>query len=487
MEIKICAGEPNDTNRDYVPEAIKGSNMVVNENGNNSIVYPERLKEYSGILVDDLEDRWYEYVPSSYDGSRNVPLVISNHGGLMTGWAQAIYSSWTLLSEKEGFICVFPDAHAMHFWTMQEPIGKPEPEMKLLLPIPKAEKDYKKNHDMNYMLALIQLMKEKYSIDSGRIFMQGMSAGHGMTDQFARYYGNVLAGAAGAGGASRKNSLYTEDGKIYNLGGPVPMWVSHPEKNGTEEEYEREIEGQKDTREYWLKINECDPIPQIQIIGEHNFAFYSGKKADYVYLDIKNRDHGQALDEAFLYWNYLFSGVHRELDGTLIQGKSKMERTGDQLGLAFVAGSTRVWFENQITDISTPPEKWLKLKYHGLNGGQKIRGEYLCVPVSFLAKAFHAEYFPSTDTLTAELILADGRKVQFARGIIGCMVDNNLCSMYCEALHRNGELLISVEWFCKSLLGLQVSACDGVVYVTDHYAELSKFMAVLIRDLLEKP
>lgn len=40
--------------------------------------------------------------------------------------------------------------------------------------------------------------------------------------------------------------------------------------------------------------------------------------------------------------------------------------------------------------------KWQKLKYHGLNGGTKVRGEYICVPLSFLAEAFGAA-FESSD------------------------------------------------------------------------------------------
>ena len=38
MEHKIILqpGDLNDENRDYLPAAIKGSRMVVNENGNNS-------------------------------------------------------------------------------------------------------------------------------------------------------------------------------------------------------------------------------------------------------------------------------------------------------------------------------------------------------------------------------------------------------------------------------------------------------------------
>ena len=57
--------------------------------------------------------------------------------------------------------------------------------------------------------------------------------------------------------------------------------------------------------------------------------------------------------------------------------------------------------------------------------------------------------------------------------------------MYCEALHREGELLISVEWFCRYLFNCHVTVNNGVVYVTDHFAELSFFMADLIKDLLD--
>ncbi len=43
-------GTPDDDNRDYLPERIKGSDIVVNENGNNSQPYPERLKEFNEAL-----------------------------------------------------------------------------------------------------------------------------------------------------------------------------------------------------------------------------------------------------------------------------------------------------------------------------------------------------------------------------------------------------------------------------------------------------
>jgi len=486
MKIKLRAGTPDDNNREYLPESIKGSDIVVNENGNNSQPYPIGLKEVTGVLADGLEDRWYEYVPTSYDGSRPVPLVVGNHGGLMTGWGHAIYTSWTMVAERDGFICVFPDAHAQRMWTVKGVFDNFDPADAPDLPIMLAPDDMTQNHDMNFLYNLIAHMKEKYNIDEGRVFMQGMSMGNLMTSQFARFHGHVLTGAAGSGGPTRPDLLFDKEGNILNQGGPMAIWQSRPETNGLPPGAtydERTVN--KYARFYWMKINECDPIPQISIIGEDNFAFYTGKKADLVYLDIKNRDHGQTLDEAFLYWDYLFSGVRKEKDGTIVREASKLPRTGDKFAMAFSAGFDKVWFENKVHTLSTAPMRWQKLKYHGLNGGQDVRGDYLCVPVSFLAKAFGAEYLPGEDTLTATLKLSDGREVQFARGSIGCMIDDKLRSMYCEALHRNGELLVSVEWFCRYLFGMTVTECAGVVYVTDHFAELSLFMADLILDIFK--
>lgn len=479
MDAILRAGLPNDTNRDYVPLAIKGSNMVVNENGNNSQVYPN-LIECTGVVADGVEDRWYEYVPSGYNGSSPVPLVVSNHGGLMNGWAQAVYSSWTMLAEREGFICVFPDAHSYQMWTIMG-MAKRFENVEDHLPIPEEPADYHDNHDLNFVKALIARTKEKYNIDSGRVFMQGMSMGHMMTDQFARFYGDILTGAAGSGASAVDTELYDEKGNLINYGGPLQIWISHPETNGMGLDDNDEADAQKCGREYWMAVNGCCTLPQISIVGEDNLAFYTGDKADMVWMDIKNRDHGQTLDEAYLYWKYMFKGSYRAVDGTIVRG---VQPRGDAFGLALTAGVNKAWFHNEVQELSTAPLFWQKLKYHGLNGGQMVRGEYLCVPVSYLAKVFQAEYTASEDTLKCELKLADGRRVQFARGIIGAMVDDELVSMYCEALHRNGELLVSVEWFCRYLFNMHVSVCNGMVYVTDHFAELSEFMTYLIKDIL---
>ncbi|MGO4537989.1 alpha/beta hydrolase family esterase [Paenibacillus sp. 2TAB19] len=487
MEVKmaIVPGTPNDDNREYLPEAIRNSDMVVNENGNNSMVYPERLKEYTDSLADGIPDTWYEYVPSSYDGTRKVPLVLSMHGGLMTGWGQAIYSSWTLVADREGFIVVFPNAHERRIWTLEvekktfEVLGAPSPSGFYMHTPPEKPED---NHDLNFILALINRMSHKYNIDESRIFMQGMSMGEIMTNQFARYHGQWLAGQAGSAGVTWPEVIFDEQGDVINRAGPLPVWQSRVEHESLplhEDETEAFV---KRNRDYWKQINGCQQLPEIKIVGEDNFAFYKGEHADFVFRDVKNRDHGQTFDDAEVVWDYLFSGIRRGENGEIMNFEPLSPRRGDAYGIALAEGSSNAYVNNRLVKMSGPARKHQKLKYHGLSGDAIVRGEYFLVPVSFIGELFEATYLPADGGLSSELVLKDGRRLQFARGSIGCVVDNRVHSMYCEAVFGNGELYLPIEWICKMLFNNHVTCFEDVLYITDHDAELSLNMALLIRD-----
>lgn len=486
-KINLRAGTPDDANRTYLPEEIIGTDIVVNENGNNSQPWPERLTKHTEVLCEGIENTWYEYVPESCDPEKKVPLVVSLHGGLMTGWGQCIYSSWSYVADREGFIVVYPDATSARFWMIEGMFDQGDTPTEIDgVVIPRAPKDYRENHDLNFLRALIETMKSRYNIDESRIFMQGMSMGNLMTAQFSRYYGNILAGAAGAAACTWAIDLFEKDGSLKNVAGPVAAWQTRPENNGFGmTDYEGQLDPNNINRYYWLKINGCNPLPEISIIGEDNFAFYKGEKADLVYLDIKNRDHGQTLDEAFLYWDYFFSGLRRLEDGSIETTTPNIERKGDQNAAAFTPEVPAVWWQNRRYELTTAPIRWNKLKYHGLNGGEVVRGSYLMVPVSFLAQMAGAAYKASEDTLKSEITLPDGRVLVFARGSIGCLIDDQLRCMDCEAIHRNGELLISVSWFAKAILGWQTSECNDVLYATDHWAELSYYAADVIKSILK--
>ncbi|MBC5689580.1 hypothetical protein H8S37_11680 [Mediterraneibacter sp. NSJ-55] len=485
-------GIPDDDNREYLPEKLKESEIVVNENGNNSQPYPKNLREFHGVIADGITDEWYVYVPDSYYPLKKTPLVISLHGGMMTGWGQAVYTSWTLAADRDGFIVIFPNANYNRFWQVQWGTWETDPNqhtpgsMEGEPPgVRSCPKDINENHDIKLILGLIDLMKKTYNIDEGRIFMQGMSMGNMMTGLFARNFGNVLAGAAGSGAAAFLSLVFDKEEKIVNAGGPLAVWQSRPELNAIPPKRELEKKVHKYNRLYWMRINECEHIPQITIQGENNLAFYKGKKADMVYYDIKNRDHGQTFDDAALVWDYLFSGIRREKDGSIVSIQPARERKGDTFAFAVTTDSANVWFHNHIEKISGAVRKWKKMKYHGLDGGQKVRGEYHMVPLSFLARAFEAELTYEAENLSAYMRMPDGRTLQFVRGSIGCVADNMLLQMYCEALCREEEIYVSAAWFSEIICNMHVSECEDVLYVTDHANKLSANMADLIKDMLK--
>ena len=485
-EIKVLPGIPDDDNRDYLPMSLKDSRIVVNENGNNSHVYPERLKEFRKVFIDDMEDTWYEYVPESYDPSRKTPLVVALHGGLMTGWGQCIYTSWSMVADREGFIVVYPNASTGGLWLIEHPeeirkkICTPKEGMFSFNDFPD---DYRENHDINMIFAVIDEVCGKYNIDTGRIYMQGMSCGNAMTNTVARHYAYKFAGFAGSAGPVSPMLLFDENGEILNDGGGADIWQTRMENdiNAPGETCPLEYTFKKN-REYWNQLNDCTEPPKISIDGVNNFAFYTGKKGNLVYREVVNRDHGQTLDDAEMAWDFVFSGVRRQEDGSLLHTKTICSREGDKGALAIVPGKDKVLFDNKTVDIGSEAFIWNKIKYHGLDGDFIVRDSYVMIPARVLATLFNADYHEKDGAGT--FTLEDGRVIAIAKGIISCTVNNRVRDMYVEAVERNGELNISAEWFCEDVLGMHVCTKEGALYAADHNVKLSKHFVKLIADLL---
>ncbi|MEV4687051.1 stalk domain-containing protein [Microbacterium sp. LWH3-1.2] len=486
--VQLRAGDPDDDNREYLPESLKESRVVVNENGNNSQPYPARLREHRAVLSDGVAHEWYSFVPENYDPSAPSPLVVSLHGGLMTGWGQAVYSSWTMIAEREGFIVVFPNATSRRMWTLDvaaehiEAATTPNPAMVYLDPPADTIEDFA---DMKSIMALIQWACGEYAVDTRRVYIQGMSMGNSMGDQFARRYGALLAGVAGSGGPSALGLLYDADGLPLNRSGPVPTWLTlceydtaPPFAGGTDRAVFR------GNRDYWLAVNGCDRLPRLRIDGHDNFAFYEGGAAPFVFRDVKNRDHGQTFDEAELVWSHLFSGQRRAEDGAVITDAPRAPREGDLAAVAVADARSRAWVAGRPVALGGTAIRRTAWKYHGVVGDPLPRGEHILVPVTFLAQAFGGSVSVAADGSTAEYLLSGGRRLTFAAGSIGCVVDDTLRAMTIETVLTEGTLHVPIEWIATHLLGLHASTCAGVLFMTDHHALLSTHMAHLIDDLL---
>ena len=486
--ISLRPGVPDDDNRDYLPERLRDSDIVVNENGNNSQPYPDRLQEHREILGDGVEHVWYSYVPERYTPGAPTPLVVSVHGGLMTGWGQAVYSSWTLVAEREGFIVVFPNATSRRMWTLDVPRrfvaeATAYNDLGIYLDPPADNPD--DFADARFFTELIEWASTRFTIDPGRIFIQGMSMGNSMSDQFARRNGRLLAGAAGSGGPSSLGLLYDGENRPVNDGGPVPAWLTICEYDtappfacGTEREV---IRGNRD---YWRLINGATGLPAIRVDGHDNFAYYDGEHAPVIFRDVKNRDHGQTFDDAEIVWSQLFSGVQRARDGSITVTQPAEPRRGDIAAVAVAAGRRSAWVRNGVTSVGGTAIVKHAWKYHGLGGEQISRGEHILVPVQFLAAAFGGSVTEEEGGDMAAWDAPDGRRLEFARGSIACLIDGRIHAMTVQADRSTDQLYVALEWVATHVLGLFASTCEGVLYLTDHHALLSKHMAHLVDDIL---
>ncbi len=231
-------------------------------------------------------------------------------------------------------------------------------------------------------------------------------------------------------------------------------------------------------------MNGCTTLPLIRLEGEKNLAYYPGEKADYVFCDVKNRDHGQTLDDAEWVWDNLFAAARRMPDGSIRMEKENAGFIPNSYSVALAENYGKAYLNGKLISLDGPVFTWNKLKYHGLNGGEIIRGTYLMAPAAFLAAAAGGTCRTLDDGASVSILLPDGRTVQAARGIIAVADGNRLRVMDCEAVERDGVLYLPAAWFFRMVSGRNVSEYGGVLYASECYGELSMHMARLLKDLL---
>ena len=121
------------------------------------------------ITVDGRERTYRLHVPSTYDETKRVPLVLALHGRLGTGEGQERLSHFNEVSDDHGFIVAYPDG-IDRSWS--DGRGK----------TPAEEKGV---DDVKFLSELIRKLESQYKIDPGRVYAMGMSNGGFMSGRLA--------------------------------------------------------------------------------------------------------------------------------------------------------------------------------------------------------------------------------------------------------------------------------------------------------------
>lgn len=143
------------------------------------------IAQSDSILVGALQRTYTVRLPSVYDGSTALPLVVAMHGGFGSGLQLETQSLVSDKAEQEGFIVVYPDGVAsplnIRTWNAGGCCG------------------YAMNNnvdDVGFIDALLDTLIAELAIDTLRIYATGMSNGGFMSYRLACELSERLAAIA---------------------------------------------------------------------------------------------------------------------------------------------------------------------------------------------------------------------------------------------------------------------------------------------------
>ena len=132
---------------------------------------------FSEEVINGEPRRWITYVPSSYDGTKAVPVVMSIHGYTASMESMVEESRWWEIAEKEGFIAIFPQGYVRDVPMM----GNVPCAMWLGAAFKQLAPELDPLTDVYFLNEVFNKTEAAYNVDKTRIYVTGHSNGSMMT------------------------------------------------------------------------------------------------------------------------------------------------------------------------------------------------------------------------------------------------------------------------------------------------------------------
>jgi len=147
-------------------------------------------------------------VPSGYDDSEAVPLIVLLHGYTSSGARQDAYMGFSDLADDYGFLMVAPDGtrepadDQNRFWNASDACCN----------------FYAQGvDDSRYVMSVIDSVKSEYNVDPRRVYLIGHSNGGFMSYRIAYEHGDSIAAIASLAGANHFERREAPDNPVHIL------------------------------------------------------------------------------------------------------------------------------------------------------------------------------------------------------------------------------------------------------------------------------
>lgn len=438
--------------------------------------------------IDGFDRTWEEYVPTDYDPSVAVPLVVEVHGGSTHN--AAYMRPMAYLAEREKFIVLFPHCIVEGVtWNVFNELSKEDgmPD------------------DIHYFDVLIEKMFEKYNIDKTRVYIHGQSMGDMMATTYLKKRANIFAAGAPFSGPSGAMHHIDSDGNVIYPEFPLPVVRTHgsedlsmpcgmaqrpnwelirnspPAKVTIPKKFiappdslrQEKMESQQLINiKLWLDRNGCAKLPNVSLRGKYGVFQHPGDPFDFTFFVVEGGGHNPRHEMYDYLWQYFFTGFRR-IDGKVVRTEPQKTFVPDSGAVILADGSDKAYVDNKLTDIGAP--------------AKEVDG-VIYVPLSFIETAYpgvKTEVFYEGEDGKSALIKSGDNELQISTGARTCLLNQYFRDME-RVMQYDGVIYVPIEDVASLLFGKVSSSGRGIHYISDHTGTISYDFAYLIELLLGK-
>ena len=443
--------------------------------------------------IDGVLRSWKEFIPSGYDGTKAVPLVVTLHGGSSkrggNNHRAELSTAWAAVAEREGFIVLYPQSMTPeHGWSAWEDFSSC------------SERNKGLKDDIRYLDLLLDLILQKYRLDEERIYLHGQSFG----DVMGSYYlvnrkNHRFAAAAPLSGPAGASRYFNPDGSFrYGTDCALPIVRTHGSEDlaipmGEFQHLEDEIPtfdlkkeigpaGIRDdiealrrakmeyhqlvNLELWKNCNACLAEPLLSVRGRYNAVTYPGIYDFHFYI-VEQGGHGPSMDMADFIWSFFFSG-YRKRDGRIDKTEPECSFSPDQNAVVLAANASKAYVNNRPVL---------------LNGKIQLRDGVFYLPHNCISEIYPGLSVTLEDEAAGAVLREGSRWMQVSA--------SNKTIVWCNHLkHRertllDGDTLLIPARQIGELFYGQTAKCGyDVIYLSEGDGVISYDFAYLVRQLL---